>query len=246
MKPLFLTVTLLFAATFTTMADGLDALQGRWTAKKKGDSGPITQTLEFKKEKWTFEVAIEGGGGFFAAGDAEVKKAGAFDTVRFHVAKFGPSESDLRDADDDRNTVFSIQNGKLYIANNLDRERENENPIIDVYSKTADAGKGGNEIVGTWKLNLELGETKYDYTLRIAENGGKLSAVMVSPRSGEHKAKSVSFENNAFKLEIDREIDGNAVTFIYSGKLEDKKLSGNAVAKRDGEELASGTWNARK
>src|SRR5436190_7463246 len=66
MKPLFLTTTLLLAATFTTMADGLDALQGRWTAKKSGENGPITQTLEFKKEKWTFKVAMQSGGGFVA------------------------------------------------------------------------------------------------------------------------------------------------------------------------------------
>ena len=246
MKPLFLTVTFLLAATFTTLADGLEALQGRWTAKKSGQNGPITQTLEFKKEKWTFKVAIQGGSGFVAEGDAEFKKAGVFDMLRFHVTKFGPSETELGDADDERNVVLSIQNGKLYIANNLDQQRENENPIIDVYSKTADAAKSGNEIVGTWKLDLQVAETKYDYTVKITENGGNLSAALVSPRSGEHKAKSVSFENNTFKMELDRELENNPVVFAYSGKLEGNKLSGNFAIKREGEEIATGTWEAKK
>src|SRR5204862_2687729 len=134
----------------------------------------------------------------------------------------GAIDSDLDDADEERVMMFSIQDGKLYLANNFDQQRDNEVPNIDVYSKTAEAAKGSNELVGSWKLDLELSENKYDYTLRIAEEGGKLSAVVVSPRSGEHKAKSISFENGGFKMEVDREIDNNPMTFVYTGKLEGK------------------------
>lgn len=237
----FLAVTCFFTA-----ASDLQDLQGTWIAKKKGDNGMLTQTLTFAKEKWTFQLDSEGGGGFVAKGDAEFKKAGVFDTVRFHVTKFGPSESELGDSDTERHMVFSIQDGKLHIANNLDRQREYENPIIDVYSKAAEAAKGSSELIGNWKLDLELGENKYDYTLRVTESAGKLSAVVVSPRSGEYKAKTISFESNAFKLEVDRVIENNAVTFVYTGKLEGKKLSGSVAVKREGEEIASGTWAATK
>lgn len=246
MKRFFLFVTLLLATSFFALANDLDALQGKWTAKKSGDNGPQTMNLEFKKNKFDFHLSSDGGGGFVVKGDVEVKKAGAFSTIRFRATKVGPNETDLSDSDEDRSMVFSMQNGKLYIASNLDLERENETPTIDVYTRTADTTNGANELVGNWKLDLELSDNKFDYTLRIAETDGKLSAVQVSPRSGEHKVKSISFENNVFKMEIDREIDDGPVTFIFTGKLEGKELSGETSAKRDGQEIASGTWKARK
>lgn len=238
-------LALLLTTALSTLASDIDALQGKWKLTKSGENGAITQLLEFKRDKWTFKRISEDGNGFVAEGDVEVKNTGAFQTIHIHTTKYGDTETNMEDADDERDFVFSVQDGKLYIATNLDLERENEKPALDVYSRNPDAGK--TALAGSWKLNLDLGDDNYDYTLRITESAGKLNAVMVSPRSGEHQVNSINFENNTLRIEIDREIQGNVMTFVYTGKLEGQKLSGHASVKgANGDEIASGEWTAKK
>jgi hypothetical protein len=242
MKSLLLVVGLLVGTTWCSIANDLNAIQGKWSVKKEDST---TQTLEFKKDKWTFKILGDGDTRFVAAGDVEVKKTGGFNIMRLHNMKYGSSESDLDEVADERNIVFFLHEGQLYVASNFDRERENEKPNVDGYSKVAEPAKTGSQLAGTWKLNLKLGDNDLDYTLRITENAGKLSAVLVSPRSGEHPVKSVSFDKNTFKMQIDREVDGTPATFLYTGKLDGQALSGDFSVK-GGDQNATGTWTAKK
>ncbi len=79
--------------------------------------------------------------------------------------------------------------------------------------KSGSSGAGG--LAGTWGLTLKFQEQDYDYDLRFTDEGGALKAVLISPRSGEHPVKSVSFKDGAFKMEIERDIQGNNITFAY-------------------------------
>jgi hypothetical protein len=243
MKSLILACGLFLGISWCAIANDLNAIQGKWSVKKPEDN--TTQTLEFKKDKWTFKILADSDVRFVAAGDVEVKKTGGFNVMRLHKMKYGSSESDLDPVDDERNIVFFLHEGQLYVASNFDRDRDNEKPNVDAYSKSAEPAKSAGQIAGTWKLDIKLGDNALDYTLRINESAGKLTAVLVSPRSGEHPVKSISLDKNTFKMQIDREVDGTPATFVYTGKLDGETLSGDLSIK-GGDQNATGTWTAKK
>jgi hypothetical protein len=94
-------------------------------------------------------------------------------------------------------------------------------------------------------MDMHLGENDADYELRFSPADGKLSATLISPRSGEHKFRVVTWADERLTMELDREFGGNTVTLIYTGKLAADGLSGKVVAK-GAEDQFSGTWKARK
>jgi S-formylglutathione hydrolase FrmB len=116
-----------------------------------------------------------------------------------------------------------------------------------VAAKKAGEGKPeekGAGILGDWALTLEVQGSQREYTLRLLEKEKQLTAVVISPRSGEHPAKSVSFKDGAIRFEVDREIQGQEVTLIYQGKLSEKGLSGSVTLK-DLPDF-TGTWSAKR
>ena len=135
MKNLILILTLVLGTLGAARANDLDALQGKWSVKKTGDNGAYTQTLEFKKNKWTFKVEAEGNTLFVAEGEAELKKQGAFNTLRLYNIKAGRTEAELDPVEEERNTIFILHDGQLHLASNFDRVREREKPGVDAYSK---------------------------------------------------------------------------------------------------------------
>ncbi len=102
----------------------------------------------------------------------------------------------------------------------------------------------GGTIAGTWSLLVKLGEDDREYDLRIEEDGGKLKATLISPRSGEHEVKEVSFKDGALRMEIERDIQGTTATFLYDGKLEGEKLSGKWTVKEFSE--YTGEWKGER
>ena len=106
------------------------------------------------------------------------------------------------------------------------------------------AGASGS-LAGEWDLTVRGLGYEMDYGLRIEETAGGLSAIQVSPRSGEHAFKSISWKDGVLRMEIDREYPGiAAVTVEYEGTLADGTLSGKVTAK--GYDGTSGTWTARR
>lgn len=109
----------------------------------------------------------------------------------------------------------------------------------------APASAPATGIAGSWSVLVKLLEQDIDYELRIAEEGGKLEAILVSPRSGEHPFRSVTYEGGALRMEIERDIQGTRVTFVYEGRLEGHKLSGKVTAREFPTPRASGAARGR-
>ncbi len=102
------------------------------------------------------------------------------------------------------------------------------------------------EIVGTWKMQVTYQEDgdPLDYDLRITKAGDGLAAVLVSPRSGEHKYKSAEWKNGTLHLAIMRSYDGNEMELKYEAKLSEKGLAGKVTLV--GLDGLSGTWTATR
>lgn len=134
MRILLFVVAMAFAAT--GWANDLAALQGKWSVKKTGDRGAYTQQLDIKDKKFVFKVlGSDDGVVFIASGEVELKKQGPFNTARFYSIKAGRSDTELEAVEEERNSVYLLDGGQLYLASNLDKAREREKPSVDAYTK---------------------------------------------------------------------------------------------------------------
>ena len=130
-------VTTLLAVT--ALADDLAKLEGKWSVKKTNDEGQaFTQVLEIKKDTFKFkimrgtdEIAI------YAEGKLKLEKSGPFNVVKFTDIKAGASESDIQAIDDDRVSIYVLGDNTWTVAANFDKDRDDQKPSLDIYTKAA-------------------------------------------------------------------------------------------------------------
>ena len=243
----FLVVTV---AHYAIAADS--ALNGKWSMKRTNSEGRVSsQQLNISGDKMTFELRnADGELRLFAKANFKTEKAGPFKYFVLSDIEGGRSDNDLQSVDDTRTSVYTLREGKLIVASNFDRERDNERPSMDVYTRSESSGASAksttdtDKLVGTWDMELNVGDNAIDYKLQIKKVDGKLEATQISPRSGEHKFKSIAFADGQVTMEIDREIEGNPTTLKYTGKLADSGLSGKVAVK--GNDDFSATWKATR
>jgi hypothetical protein len=245
-----LCLALAVAAASAADSTGIDKLQGVWSSKRTNqESQVVTHVLEIKKDRLTFKiVTADGETGFFAKGTVAVQKLGPFQNLTITDISAGRSEDNTEAVDDERASIFIVDGDTLTMASNFDKIRENQPPGVERYFRSKAAAKPADasaKLVGLWKMEVRIGENDADYELRLAQADGKLSATLISPRSGEHKVRQVSWADEKLTMELDRDYTGNTVTLVYTGKLEGDGLSGTVVLK-GAEDQFSGTWKARK
>ncbi len=135
---LTLLATLTAATAFASLADDAAKLEGKWTTKKTGpDGNPVTQVIEIKKNKFTFRV-LRGTDDLviYAEGTFKADMAGPFHVAHFTDIKGGASESDTNPIDDDHTSIYVLSDDTLTVAGNFDKERENQKPSADVYTRS--------------------------------------------------------------------------------------------------------------
>lgn len=243
------TLCLALAAASITAADppSLDALQGAWSLKRTNQEGQVvSQVLEFKQDRMTFKIlGADGGLRFFANSAAAVQKFGPFHTLKFTGIQAGRSEDSTEAVEDERHSAFLLEGETLALASNFDKVRSGQPPRAEIYARGKAAENATAKLAGAWKMDVRIGENDSDYELRLSQNDGKLAATLVSPRSGEHKFRAVTWADEKLTMELDRDYEGNTVTLVYTGQLGTEGLSGKVVAKGS-EDQFSGTWKARK
>ena len=139
MKRLLILAAITTLFTLTALADDLAKLEGKWSVKKSNADGQnYTQVLEIKKDTFKFklirsneEVAI------YAEGHLKLEKSGPLNVVKFTDIKAGASESDTQEINDDRVSIYVLSEDTWTIAANFDKERDNQKPSLDLYTKTS-------------------------------------------------------------------------------------------------------------
>ena len=138
---LFILAALSMCAAFgaKAFAGDLEDLAGKWSVNKTNESGQAySQVIEFKKDKFTFKIAGGGKVFLYAQGDVKVDKLGPFMSIKFFNIKAGQTADDLQAVDDDRMIIYRLQDNKLTVANNFDKERD-QAPAAEVYTKSSKA-----------------------------------------------------------------------------------------------------------
>ena len=136
MKTLIHSICLVSLLTCTAaFADDLESLAGKWSVKKVSSKGHnITQTIEVKKDKFVFEIRTEDDSvAVHAEGDFKLEKLGPFSAARFYNIRGGRSASDLQDVDDVYVSVYTLDGDSWIMASNFDKQRDGQNPSMDVY-----------------------------------------------------------------------------------------------------------------
>ena len=255
MKTLILPL-LFAAATVATAAEispALKNLQGRWNGERVNSEGRHNKaTIEIKDDKMEYRAFNNDGElRFVAKGNLKIEKAGDLRALLISDIRAGRDADNLEPTDDDRTSVFSVREGKLYLASGFDKARDNERPRVEEFTKDESAPRastdkpGNDKLLGKWKMDVALGDQNMDYDVRFEKAGDAIQGIVVSPRSGEHKAKSVTFKGDQLEMLVDRSIEGNDVTFVYKGTLKGDTLSGTLQVKGL-EDQFSGTFKATR
>ncbi len=119
-------------------ADDLARLEGKWMCKRKRTNGDeVTLLLEIKGSKFTYQLKnTDGEVRIYAVGEVKTEKLGPFSVAKFFNIKGGESSSDLQAIDDDRVQVYMLDFDKLRMASGFDKERDGDEPRMDVYTKS--------------------------------------------------------------------------------------------------------------
>ncbi|HTI72158.1 MAG TPA: hypothetical protein VMF06_19435 [Candidatus Limnocylindria bacterium] len=127
----------LAATTIASFAADLSKLEGKWSTKKTSKDGEsYTQVIEIKKDKFQFRI-IKGTDdvSLYAEGTVKTETSGPFNVVKFTDIKAGKSETDTQSIDDDRTAIYMLGEDSWTMASNFDKDRDEQKPSVDVYTK---------------------------------------------------------------------------------------------------------------
>ncbi len=247
---LFATATL---ATAAEISPALKSLQGKWTGERaNNDGGRSKATIEVKDDKMEYRAFnSDGEVRFIAKGNLKIERAGDIRVLLITDIRAGRNQDSLEPVDDDRTSAYAIREGKLYLASGFDKPRDNERPRVEEFTKDDSSPRAATDkptndkLIGKWKMEVALGDQTMEYDLRFEKAGDAVQGIVISPRSGEHKAKSVTLKGDQLEMLVDRSIEGNDVTFVYKGALKGETLSGTLQVKGL-EDQFSGTFKATR
>lgn len=240
---------LLYSSTFLSVAADspeLTKLQGTWNAKVTSDEGKeVHHVLEIKGDKLTFKLLSANHElRIFAKGSVRTERLGAFNVLQISDLQAGASEDQTDAINDDRSTIYSLDDGNFILASNFDKQRDGQKPTATTYTRSLAAketGQSMDKVIGKWKMKIKMDDKDRDYDLELTATEGKLAGSVKSSRSGEHKLKSASFVDGKLSMELVREIQGNDATILYLGTLVGDQLTGTFSIKGF-EDQYKGTW----
>src|ERR1700756_721106 len=101
-------------------AGDLEKMAGKWSLTRTNENGQVyTQSLEIKKDKFTFRVTTSDKNTvLYAKGDVKLEKYGNLHSATFCNIEGGSSQDDLNPTDDDRHCVYVLDSNTLTVGVN--------------------------------------------------------------------------------------------------------------------------------
>jgi hypothetical protein len=112
-------------------------------------------------------------------------------------------------------------------------------------SSTAVATENAADATGTWKWSVTFNDNTIEQTLKLKQDGEKLTGSLIGRNGNETEIKEGKIKDGALSFSITREFNGNSFTQKYSGKLEGDAIKGKIEFERNGE-AQSRDWEAKR
>jgi hypothetical protein len=101
-------------------------------------------------------------------------------------------------------------------------------------------------VAGTWKWTTSFGGQSRDSTLKLKQEGDKLSGVYIGGQSNTETAiEDAKLSGDTISFKVTRDRDGQKRVTKYSGKVAGDTITGKSERERDGETQSS-EWIAKR
>src|SRR4051812_19198752 len=101
------------------------------------------------------------------------------------------------------------------------------------------------DATGTWKWSVERNGQTFETTLKLKQDGEKLTGTITGRQGNETEIEDGKVKDDAVSFTVTREFNGNKVVMKYQGKLSGDSIKGDIKFERDGEEQ-SRDWEAKR
>src|SRR3954453_17906968 len=94
----------------------------------------------------------------------------------------------------------------------------------------------GADATGTWKWTTTVNGQSRDSTLKLKQEGDKLTGVYVGGQNNaETPIEDASIKGDMISFKVTREFNGQKRTTKYTGTLKDDTITGKSERERDGQ-----------
>ena len=88
---------------------------------------------------------------------------------------------------------------------------------------------------GTWKWTVSFGGNEREMTLKLKQEGDKLTGTLSGPRDTESKVEDGTYKDGEVAFKVTREFNGQKIVIKYKGKVSGDTIKGKTEVERDGE-----------
>jgi opacity protein-like surface antigen len=102
------------------------------------------------------------------------------------------------------------------------------------------------DATGTWKWTSTRGDKSFEATVKLKQDGEKLSGVYVGGQSNnETPLEDAKIAGDKVSFKVTRERNGQKSTTAYAGTLKEDTITGTQERERDGQKNSS-EWVAKR
>jgi hypothetical protein len=101
------------------------------------------------------------------------------------------------------------------------------------------------DATGTWKWTVERGGNTFETTLKLKQQGEKLTGTITGRQGNETEIEDGKVAGETVSFKVTREFGGNKVVMTYQGKLSGDTIKGETKFERDGQEQTR-EWEAKR
>jgi hypothetical protein len=105
--------------------------------------------------------------------------------------------------------------------------------------------RSAEDATGTWKWTATFGDKSIDSTVKLKQEGDKLTGVYVGRNNMETPISEGTVKDNVVSFKVVREFNGNKFESKYSGTLSGDTIKGKSSFQRDGQSQDR-DWEAKR
>jgi hypothetical protein len=109
----------------------------------------------------------------------------------------------------------------------------------------ATAAETKADATGTWKWSIERNGQTFETTLKLKQEGEKLTGTISGRNNTETDIEEGKVDGDEVSFQVTREFNGNKFVQKFKGKVEGDTIKGKVEFERNGETM-SRDWEAKK